>query len=95
MYKARRVNWNNPANRIREDRSIGNRKTLLIARSAFTEALRPSFHAVLLLTGVGLFAVSPVQSLHWVTKVAFKDISLSSMLAVGLLGDYSGLQSRR
>lgn len=74
-----------------------NRKTLLlIARSAFTEALRPSFHAVLLLTGIGLIAVSPVLSSFALgdENRLLVDISLSSMLAVGLfLGGFTAASS--
>ena len=74
-----------------------NRQTLLlIARSAFTEALRPSFHAVLLLTGVGLIAVSPVLSSFALgdENRLLVDISLSSMLAVGLfLGGFTAASS--
>ena len=74
-----------------------NRKTLLlIARSAFTEALRPSFHAVLLLTGIGLIAVSPVLSSFALgdENRLLVDISLSSMLAVGLfLGAFTAASS--
>ena len=74
-----------------------NRQTLLlIARSAFTEALRPSFHAVLLLTGIGLIAVSPVLSSFALgdENRLLVDISLSSMLAVGLfLGGFTAASS--
>jgi ABC-type transport system involved in multi-copper enzyme maturation permease subunit len=69
---------------------------LLIARSAFTEALRPSFHAVLLLTGIGLIAVSPVLSSFALgdENRLLVDISLSSMLAAGLfLGAFTAASS--
>ena len=76
---------------------LENPKTLfLIARSAFMEALRPSFHAVLLLTGIGLVAVSPVLSAFALgdENRLLVDISLSSMLAAGLfLGAFTAASS--
>ncbi|OUU26012.1 MAG: hypothetical protein CBC13_00995 [Planctomycetia bacterium TMED53] len=62
------------------------RTLILISQSAFKEALRPSFHAVLLLSGIGLVAVSPVLSAFALgdENRLLLDISLSSMLAVGL-----------
>ena len=68
----------------------------MIAKAAFLEALRPGFHAVLLLTGIALIAVSPVLSAFALgdENSLLIDISLSSMLAVGVfLGAFTAASS--
>ncbi|MDE0959659.1 MAG: hypothetical protein OSB09_02660 [Planctomycetota bacterium] len=67
-----------------------------ISRAAFREGLRPSFHAAMLLVGIGLVGISPLLSAFALgdEDLLLVDLSLSTMLACGLfLGAFTAASS--
>ena len=66
------------------------------SKAAFREGLRPSYHAAMLLVGIGLVAVSPLLSAFALgdEQLLLVDISLSTMLACGMfLGAFTAASS--
>jgi len=67
-----------------------------ISKAAFREGLRPSYHAAMLLLGIGLVAVSPLLGAFALgdEQLLLVDISLSTMLACGMfLGAFTAASS--